>query len=49
MPTYADPNIWMRDAGDCYECVVVSVDDILTALKDPDLFYKELQSDLWNY
>ena len=48
-PTYADPNVWMRDAGDVYECVVVYVDDILTALKDPDSFCKELQSYPWNY
>ena len=48
-PTYADPNVWIRDAGDVCEYVVVYVDDILTALKDPDSFYKELQSDPWNY
>ena len=48
-PTYADPNIWTHDAGDCHECVVVYVDDALTALKDPDSFHKELQSDLWNH
>ena len=47
-PTYADPNVWIRDAGDVYECVVVCVNDILTALKDPDFFYKELQSDPWD-
>ena len=44
-PTYADPNVWIHDAGDVYEYVVVYVDDILTALKDPDSFCKELQSD----
>ncbi len=48
-PTYADPDVWYRDAGNCYEYVVVYVDDILTALKDPDKFYKALQSDPWNY
>ena len=48
-PTYADPDVWIRDAGDCYEYVVVYVDDILTALKDPDKFYKSLQSPPWNY
>ena len=48
-PTYADPNVWIRDAGDVYEYVVVYIDDILTALKDPDSFHKELQSDPWNY
>ena len=28
---------------------MVYVDDIMTALKDPDKFYKALQSDPWNY
>ena len=49
MPTYANPNVWIRDAGDVYEYVVVYVDDLLTALKDPDSFCKELQSDPWNH
>ena len=48
-PTYADPNVWMRDAGDCCMCVVVHVDDTLTALKDPDSFHKKLQFDPWNH
>ena len=48
-PSYADPDVWLRDAGDCYEYVVVYVDDILTALKDPEPFYKALQSPPWNY
>ena len=48
-PTYADPDVWIRDAGTCYEYVVVYVDDILTALKDPKSFYSALQSDPWNY
>ena len=48
-PTYADPNVWIGDAGNCYKYVIVYVDDILTTLKDPDTFGKELQSDPWNY
>ena len=48
-PTYADPDVWIRDAGDCYEYVVVYVDDILTALKEPKKFYDALTSDPWNY
>ncbi len=48
-PSYADPDVWLRDAGDCYEYVVVYVDDILTALKDPEAFYSAIQSDPWNY
>ena len=48
-PTYANPDVWNRDAGDVHEYVVVYVDDILTALKNPDKFYSQLQSDPWNY
>ena len=48
-PTYADPDVWMRDAGDCYEYVCVYVDDILTALKNPEEFYKALTSEPYNY
>jgi hypothetical protein len=39
----------MRDAGDCYEYIVIYVDDILTALKNPPEFYEKLTSDPWNY
>ena len=49
VPTYADPDVWMRDAGDCYEYVCVYVDDLFTALKDPDEFFKALTSEPWNY
>ena len=48
-PCKADPDVWMRDAGDCYEYVVVYVDDIFSALKNPDEFYGKLMSDPWNY
>ena len=48
-PSYADPDVWLRDAGDCYEYVVVYVDDIFTALKNPKEFYEMLQGDPWNY
>ena len=44
-PSCADPDAWMHDAGDCCEHVVVCVDDILMALKNPDEFYKRLMSD----
>ena len=47
-PTYADPDVWIRDAGDVYEHVVVCVDDVFAALKDPKTFYSRLQSDPWN-
>ena len=49
IPTYADPDVWIRDAGNCYEYVVVYVDDILTALKNPKEFYDSIQGEPWNY
>ena len=48
-PTYADPDVWIRDAGDCYEYVVMYVDDLLTALKNPKEFYETLSKDPYNY
>eukprot|EP00977_Amphora_coffeiformis_P003476 scaffold640_cov166-Amphora_coffeaeformis.AAC.12 len=44
-PTYADPDVWIRDGGDCYEYIVVYVDDIFTALKEPAIFYDAIQSE----
>ena len=40
--SYADPDVWMRDAGDLWEFICVYVDDILSALVNPDDFYKNL-------
>ena len=48
-PTYADPDVWIRDAGNCSEYVVVYVDDIFTALKNPSKFYDSLRGDPWFY
>ena len=33
-----DPNLWMHDAGDIWEYIVVYVDDIIVAMKDPKAF-----------
>ena len=44
-PCRAEPDIWMRDAGDCYEYVAVYVDDLAFALKDPQAFVKILQEE----
>ena len=49
VPSKGDPDVWLRDAGDCYEYICVYVDDILVAMKDPDEFMSRLQSDPWNY
>ena len=43
-PCLAEPDIWMRPAGDCYEYVAVYVDDIAMALKNPAEFVDQLSS-----
>ena len=48
-PSFADPDIWWKDAGDCYEYIAVYVDDLLAALKDPDAFFAALKAPPWNY
>jgi Reverse transcriptase (RNA-dependent DNA polymerase) len=42
-PTLADPDIWMRDAGRCYEYVCSYVDDLTAILVDPQAFFDELE------
>ena len=34
MPTKADPDLWIRDAGDHYEYITVYSDDLLVFSKD---------------
>ena len=48
-PCLADPDVWLRDAGRCYEYVVVYVDDLFTALVNPKEFFEAIQTDPWNY
>ena len=43
-PCKAEPDIWMRDAGDCYEYVAVYVDDLAYCVKDPSGFVKMLET-----
>ena len=43
-PTRAEDDIWIRDAGDCYEYITVYVDDLLVAAKDPEAIIKILES-----
>ena len=33
--SYADPDVWMKDSGDCYEYVVVYVDDLFSCAEGP--------------
>ena len=41
--SHVDPDLWMWDAGDLWEYVVVYVDDIIVAMKDAKQFFDELQ------
>ena len=51
-PSYADLDMWMRAPPDPfapYEYIIVYVDDLFVAMKDPMAFSQELQTDPWNY
>jgi hypothetical protein len=48
LPTQADPDLWIRDAGDCYEFVCVYVDDLMAIMKNPQEFFDSLSSK-YNY
>ena len=41
-PSFADPDLWIRDAGDCYEYICVYVDDLMVIMKDPQGFFDTL-------
>jgi hypothetical protein len=49
VPCLADPDVWMRDAGDVWEYVGMYVDDAYAALKDPDAFMSALRGEPHNY
>jgi Reverse transcriptase (RNA-dependent DNA polymerase) len=42
-PSKADPDIWMRDNGECYEYLCSYVDDLTAIMKDPQAFFDELE------
>ena len=48
-PSHADPDVWMRDAGDIYEYLVVYVDDLIAVMQDPKAFFDELQRSPHHY
>ena len=48
-PSHADPDVWMCDAGDVYEYLVVYVDDLIAVMKDPKVFFNELQQSPHHY
>ena len=41
--SYINPDVWLCDAGDVWEYIVIFVDDIIIAMKDPQVFFDELQ------
>ena len=47
-PSYSDEDLWIRDAGDCYEYICVYVDDLMAIMKDPEEFFR-LLIDKYNY
>jgi Reverse transcriptase (RNA-dependent DNA polymerase) len=42
-PSFADPDIWMRDNGRCYEYVCSYVDDLTAIMDEPEAFFDELK------
>ena len=42
--SYTDPDLWIRDAGNCYEYLCIWVDDIMAVLKEPEAFYDDLRN-----
>jgi hypothetical protein len=48
-PCAADPDVWIRDAGDVYEYVCMYVDGIIGGLKDPVAFMKALRGPPFEY
>jgi hypothetical protein len=43
MPSKADPDIWMKDNGYCYEYVACYVNDLIAIMADPKAFFIELE------
>ena len=48
-PSKVEEDIWMRDAGDHYECIAVYVDDLLIASKNPQAIIDALTSEPVNF
>jgi hypothetical protein len=42
-PTFADPAIWMKESGNCYEYVCSYVDDLTAIVADQKAFFDELE------
>ena len=48
-PSKAEPDIWMRDAGNHYEYIAVYVDDLLIASRNPQAIIDSLTNDPVNF
>ena len=48
-PSYADPDVWMKDAGETWDYVCVYVDDLLAAMQNPKWLMDKLQDKPFNY
>ena len=42
-PSLADPDLWYRDAGNCYEYLCVYVDDLFLISHKPEQFFEDLR------
>jgi Reverse transcriptase (RNA-dependent DNA polymerase) len=42
-PSKANPDIWMQDNGECYEYVCSYVDNLTAIMKEPQVFFNELE------
>ena len=42
--TYVDPDVWIHDGGEVWEYIIVYVDGIIVAMKDPHAFFDKLQA-----
>jgi Reverse transcriptase (RNA-dependent DNA polymerase) len=42
-PSKADPDIWMKENGSCYEYVACYVDDHIAIMADPKAFFMALE------
>ena len=44
LPSFAEPDIWMRDMGDHYEYIATYVDDLTIASRDPQAIIDVLEN-----
>ena len=49
LPSFAEPDIWMRDMGDHYEYIATYVDDLTIASRNPQAIIDVLESEPNNF